>query len=190
MLKSKKLETTRTIGKAILLVSIAFVFVLTLSGCFFSLIPGPFAPFSTEPRIKQGEFPFTLIYERDGEIVTVEDSLVIDYTGKGSNEGSGKYNTWNRYLKSRHVEAYTRYNVILYEGFIDNEPAMIYFELGSCEYYMGLDENEKYYYYSDVKPGDIVLSTTGYHGTISEEDLYANYHIKILKKEISLPISQ
>ncbi len=162
-----------------------FSFLISISSCglFSSLDPDM-------PKITYGEFPFTLIYEIDGETITIEDTLVIRYRGIGANEGVGKYNKWDRYLKSNGVEGYIRQNVILFRGLLENgNSATIYLELGSCEYYMGLQEDMLYYYYLDIKPGDIVILTHEYNGPINEEDLNSNYGIKIIKVELSLPIN-
>ncbi len=148
-------------------------------------------PDPPKPEIKYGEFPFELVYELDGETFIIEDTLIIEYKGVGANEGVGKYNEWNRYLKSQQVENYIRHNVILFDGLLQNgNSALIYLELGSCEYYMGLEEDRIYYYYSDTKPGDIAILTHEYNGSISTEELYNNYNInlKIIKLELSSPI--
>ena len=141
-----------------------------------------------KPEVTYGEFPFTLIYEIDGERVEVKDTLVVEYLGVGANEGRGKYNEWNRYLKSKYSSGYMRNSVVLYEGLFNNNSAIVYLELGSCEYYMGLEEEALYYYHSDVRPGDIVLDTPGYYGALTDEELYDKFKIEIIKKEISSPI--
>lgn len=143
-----------------------------------------------EPKIKYGEFPFTLVYEIDDETIVTEDTLIIEYKGVGWNEAQGKYNKWNRYLKSQRVKGYIRHNVILFNGLLENgNSAVIYLELGSCEYYMGLEDDMKYYYYSNIKPGDIVINSRTYTGPINEEELLEKFNIKIIKKTISNPIS-
>ena len=144
-----------------------------------------------KPQITYGEFPFTLVYEMNGETIMVEDSLVIEYKGVGWNEAVGKHNKWERYLKSQQDKGYIKQNVILFHGFLENgNSATIYFELGSCEYYMGLKEDRSYYYYSNIKPGDIVILTHEYNGSVNAEDLYEKYKIKLVKKEISSPIAE
>ena len=169
-------------SKSFMITVFLLVLTLTLSSC---LGPDP-----KKPEVTYGEFPFTLIYEINGETITVEDTLVIKYKGVGANEGVGKYNKWDRYLKSEMSGGYMRHNVRLFQGFLENgSSATIFLELGSCEYYMGLQEDRLYYYHTDMKPGDIAILSSEYNGPLSEETLYNDYGIKIIKKELSPPIN-
>ena len=73
-----------------------------------------------KPEVTYGEFPFTLIYEIDGETIIIEDTLVIRYKGVGSNKGIGKYNEWDRYLKSKMDKGYVVQSVRLFNGVLEN----------------------------------------------------------------------
>ena len=153
-------------------------------------IGGYLSPDPPQPQVEYAEFPFELVYEIEGEERTVKDTLVIEHKGVKWNEAQGKHNKWNRYLKSQRVKGYIRHNVILFNGLLENgDSAIIYLELGSCEYYMGLEDDMKYYYYSDIKPGDLVINSRTYTGPINEEELFEKFNIKIIKKTISDPIS-
>lgn len=175
----------KNILRIIVVLLIVVVLTIITICCGIFLGPDP-----EKPGITYGEFPFTLMYEINGETITIEDTLVIRYKGVGSNEGIGKYNKWDRYLKSKMNEGYVRNNVVLFHGLLENgNSATIYLELGSCEYYIGLQEDMQYYYYLDIKPGDIVIFTHEYNGSLSEEELYNDYGIKIIKKELSSPCS-
>ena len=52
------------------------------------------------PEITYGEFPFTLTYELDGEIKTIEDTIICEFDGFEAIGESGKYRKWKTYLKS------------------------------------------------------------------------------------------
>lgn len=190
------------IGIVLTVVAVVIIAVLSLITVFgvlsaTGLLPSIQRFFETatlpdpeQPEIAYAEFPFALECEIDGEIKTFEDTLVIEHIGVGWNEEYGKQNIWNRYLKSREEKEYLRHNVVLFDNLLENGTAvMVYFELGSCEYYMGLEASE-YYDYSFANPGEIVLLTNEYQGAISTDDLYERYgiDIKIIKKELSSPI--
>ena len=60
-------------------VLIALFYLFVISGAFLTLTY--FAPNPLKPEITYGEFPFTLTYELDGEIKTIEDVVVCEYDG-------------------------------------------------------------------------------------------------------------
>ena len=168
------------------------VFLLTIwspwifMGCMAILEPAPPAPQET-----YGEFPFKISYEIDNKTVTIEDTLVIEYKGTKWNEGLGKYNHWSRYFKNQRVNGISSDEIILYSGFLDNgNPVTIYFELGSCEYYMGLPEADSYYMYNEIYSGDIVLNAGEHVGCISEDELYNKFGIKVVEKFVSPPLDK
>lgn len=142
-----------------------------------------------KPEVEYGEFPFTLVYEIDGDTKTVKDTLVIEYKGVDWNEARGKYIVWNRYFKSR-PEEYNTKVVILFDGGMDANDPCVYLELGSCEYYMGLEEDPWWYYYPDTEPGDIVFIYNQHPRDFNADEFFEYYgvNIKIIKKEISPPI--
>ena len=155
------------------------------------------ALFSDDPPLPDttyGEFPFRLVYEYNGERITLEDTMIIEHKGVKWNEGLGKYNVWHVSYASQRETGQTDedYNkLILFDGFIEGKgSAEIKFALGSCEYYMGLEEVEPYYKYLGIQPGDIVISSPKYTGPISNEELYSKYNIKIIEKYISPPITE
>lgn len=86
--------------------------LLGLSGWAFTSIIGTwlFIPNPPEPEITYCEFPFEIVYEIDGEIITINDVYVCQYDGIGANEGSGKYRVWKSYIKSTGEE-----NLILFK---------------------------------------------------------------------------
>jgi hypothetical protein len=56
-----------------------------------------------------GEFPFRIVYELDGERITIEDVLICEYGGNDWNEGMGRYiwsdpNPWSTFfVSSSHI---------------------------------------------------------------------------------------
>lgn len=82
------------------------------------------------PKIKYGEFPFKLVYEINGERVTVEDTLICEYDGIGWNEGTGKHRKWKSYLESNREER----SILLLEL---EDHTKIYYSTYMPGYYMG-----------------------------------------------------
>lgn len=181
MTKKKRFIILLIVFGSIIVTAIAAVAIV-----FDDVYPEP-----PQPEITYGEFPFRLVYEYNGERITLEDTLIIEHEGVKWNEGLGKYNAWNVSYESQ-KETDKDYNkLILFRGFIEgNGSATIKFELGSCEYYMGLEENDTYYQHFGIQPGDIVISSPAYTGPLSNGELYSEYNIKIIEKYISPPITE
>ncbi|USB32453.1 hypothetical protein [Paenibacillus sp. YPG26] len=57
-------------------------------------------PNPTRPSITYGEFPFQLEYELDGKRMIIEDILICEFDGFGTDEGRGKYRKWKQRLAS------------------------------------------------------------------------------------------
>lgn len=147
-----------------------------------------------KPVAQYGEFPFKLVYEMDGEIKTLEDTLIIEYKGVAISTANGKYNDFEAYLLSQkgtdgNFSTYTE-NIIFYGTTDENISAKIYFEIGSCEYYMCGGKLSSFYKNYGVTPGDIVVGSRDYNGPISEEELLEKFGIKIIEKSISKPIAR
>lgn len=76
-----------------------FIFIILLATQFpplWSLL----SPSAPRPEIKYGEFAFRLEYEDNGEIVIVEDVVIVEYGGTKWNAGSLNSNVWNNHLES------------------------------------------------------------------------------------------
>lgn len=146
-------------------------------------------PNPPKPEQDYGEFPFKLVYEQNGEINTIENTLVIEYLGIGYNEGVGKHYLWDVYYKNAEadIESYQRIvSIELFEGY--NEvygDSAVFFELGDCEYFMGLDDGTNHLY----PPGEICISSFNYSGPLSEQELYEAFGITIIEKSIAPPLS-
>lgn len=146
------------------------------------------------PSITKGEFPFVLVYEINGQKITLKDTLIIEYEGMAYNEGWGYYNRWKQYYKSSILssdQVITEHDFILFDSFIAGLGSTeITFELGSANYYMGFEETDPFWIYKGIKPGDIVISNPKETRAISEEELLKRFDIKIIERHISQPIEQ
>lgn len=91
-----------------------------------------FSPNPPKPEITYGEFPFELVYEIDGETITVNDTYICKFDGFGSNEGTGKYREWKGYVKS------TGKSTLF---ITKDDKYKFYCNVGKAEYYMGDTEH-------------------------------------------------
>ncbi len=141
-----------------------------------------------QPTEDYGEFPFKLVYEdSNGQQIVVEDTLVIEYLGYGFDWQNGKHNKWDAYFLSDRNKPKNINEIILYQG----DSATIFFELGSCEYYMGIKEAEMSKARQGILAGDIGVKTGYYlNAPISDEELYEKYNIKIIEKRLSPPLTK
>ena len=144
------------------------------------------------PRVKYGEFPFELIYEKDGKQFVVSDTLCIRYEGIAWDEASGFYYKLSPSYKKGNMDHTTGQAeaLTIFRGTINNESHIVYLELGDCEYYMGMEYESQFYRKFNISPGDIVVSSRNYNGAISAEELADIYNIKLISFKISPPIAQ
>ncbi len=146
-----------------------------------------------EPVVKSGDFPFKLVYEVEGERYTIEDTLLIRYEGIGYDAESLEYfNQWNRIYKSEldillpnPSYADNKFYIKLYSGHNDGIGSIdICFDLGSSDYYMGIEEDESSF---QTQPGDIYIYPS--FQVLSENELSEKHGIKIIEKYVSSPIN-
>ena len=174
--------TEKTIIKKVLKILIIIVAILVLiivspliliAGCSL-LTPNP-----PKPEITYEEFPFELVYEINGEKITVNDTYVCEFDGFGSNEGVGKYRKWKGYVKSTGEE----YVILIQDGDLK-----LCCSIGSASYYMGdsdYETNSPNIFYT--KPNDMGGFTIG--GMPEElEALKEQYKIQIISWDLSDPI--
>lgn len=164
---------------AVIVSLILLIYVFVLSGAFAIFMPKP-----PEPQITYGEFPFTITYEVDNEIVTYKDVVICEYEGIESWGTAGKRRKWSRRLKSGNE----------YIPLLRSEIGEASFEIyeaipGLPEYYMGdfqksraeYERNMKDYRYLGYKQDDI-------DHTITKEDAWEKYGIRIISIDCSMPI--
>ena len=69
----------------ILVFVITAVVILSPWILLWGLFPNP-----PKPEIKYGEFDFKLVYEIDGEMQTIEDTVICEFDGFNFDEANGK----------------------------------------------------------------------------------------------------
>lgn len=156
----------------IVLIIVALPWILLATG--INSLPNP-----SQPAITHGEFPFRLEYEINGQRMVIQDTLICEYDGVGSNEASGKYRKWEERLASG-KERVTLLKV--------DDRTEIYYYPGSANYYMGDSEGPGLH---DSYPNAIISQRDGRitsGGTIQADELLTKYKIRLLSRENSRPI--
>ncbi|MEK5144600.1 hypothetical protein [Paenibacillus sp. FSL M7-0134] len=151
-------------------------------------------PNPSHPEIAYGKFPFRLEYEINGQRKVIQDTLICEYDGIGSNEARGKYRKWKESLSSggRFL------SLIKVNGRIE-----ISYHPGIAEYYMGdLDSTDEY---KQTAADSIFIEQEGFiikkDGRVFENDgrtintqfsnsneLLDKYHIKLISWDSTPPI--
>jgi len=174
-----------TVLSVMLLIISVFVFrygVVETIVFFESLyVPNP-----PKPKIKYGEFPFTFIYEINGEEKIIEDALICEYEGVMVYGGiPNKKRVWKRSFKSG------RKRLTLIQ--IDETNEIYYEPASSAMVQMGdgkSNDSAEYYsknaYRYDAKE-DPYYRRPGYD--VNEEELLNKYGIKIISWYIAPPIT-
>jgi len=132
------------------------------------------------PEIDYAEFPITITYEVNGEVNTIHDALICEYTGYTWNESDGiKHRTWNSFFESgEYITLHstdTNRNIVLGVS----HPAE--WMMGDIDEFRTYDGDYSYYL------GYIWNSSTNFHSA-PEEEIYQNYGVKVLDFEIAPPI--
>ena len=150
----------------LLLISIVF----SISSC--TSIPSP--------KVTKAEFPFEIVYELDGEPITVNDIYVCEFDGLGWNENFGKHRQWKGYVKST-----GKSHVVL----LEDGDLKLACDLGSPAYYMSdpsaadVDEFTPHIYYIRTFASGGVSS-----GVANIEPLLEKYKIKLISWNFPKPI--
>ena len=134
-----------------------------------------------EVHRKTGETDIKLVYEIDGETVTVNDVYICEFDGFDWNEGVGKHRKWKGYIKSSGTDEL----ILLEDG--DLKFAV---SVGSPEYYMSdptclYSENTPTIFY--IKPNEFGGITSG---TSDIEPLLEQYKLKLISWNFSEPIEK
>lgn len=146
-------------------------------------IPDPPAP-----EITYAEFPFCITYEVDGEIKTYEDVIICEYAGIESWGTAGKYRKWSKKLMSGNK----------YITLLKSKTNELSFEIsvpipGLPEYYMGDFRQSKTEYERTMKDRRYLGYKQWEDGvqtscSITKEEAWEKYHIKIIDQQYSQPI--
>ena len=155
--------------KKIIVICLISIIIFSFSSC--QNVP--------EPQIKEGEFPFEMVYEIDGETITVNDIYVCEFDGFDWNKGVGKHRKWKGYIKSSGTEVL----ILLEDG--DLKFAV---SVGSPEYYMSdptcpYSENTPSIFY--IEPNEFGGITSG---VLDIEPLLEQYKLKLISWKFSEPI--
>ena len=148
----------------------AFLLVFSLTAC--QTIPAP--------QITKAEFPFEIVYELDGETITVNDVYVCEFEGFDWNEAVGKHRRWKGYVKSTGKD----HVVLLEDGSLK-----LACSLGSAAYYMDDPSMEgageftpSIYYIRTFESGGVSSGTSGIEKMLEE------YKIQLVSWKLSKPI--
>ncbi|EPY14882.1 hypothetical protein [Paenibacillus alvei] len=170
----------------VIIVYFALPWLLMLIG--IQLEPNP-----SRPAITYGEFPFRLDYEINGERKVVQDTLICEYDGIGSNEGTGKYRKW----KERFASGNPKILLLKVDGAsgiaFGNKKTIyqeIFFDLGPAWYYMGDDEGGSGYkpIYPNASFSEQYQDGSGTKGVILADELLNKYNIKLISWDYTQPI--
>ncbi|MCC3381765.1 hypothetical protein ACFQ5D_02480 [Paenibacillus farraposensis] len=173
------------VKKTLLLLSIplllAFAIIVFIALPWLLIFIGiQLEPNPPQPEITYGKFPFRLEYEINGQRKVIQDTLICEYDGIGSNEGQGKYRKWKERLASGN-EKITLLKV--------NNTKEIYYSPGSANYYMGdLGDSRKYEHFF---PDALLIEKNGIgtsNGIILADELLDKYHIKLISWDYTPPI--
>lgn len=163
----------------VIIVLLALYYMFVLSGAFSMFMPKPL-----EPQITYGEFPFTITYEQNNEIMTYEDVIICKYEGIESRGTAGKERKWSGRLKSGNE------HIILFQSQINDDLFEIFAPIpGLPEYYMGDFKKSKDEYERNMKD----FRYLGYKQneneySITKEEVWEKYHIRIVNIECSQPL--
>ena len=105
----------------------------------------------SKPTITHGEFPFELVYEYNGQQITIRDTIICDYNGLSFALDGGNYRDWQCVIKNNNNGRYI----------IDENIRDLYIQVPlEADYYMGAPNvnNEiakPYIYYIDDSTGTV-----------------------------------
>lgn len=200
-----KNKTIFTILRCVIII-IAMYFFLILSPWILLWLGLTLMPKPPKPTICYGEFPFTLVYELNGEEKVIEDVAVCEFDGYDELTEAGQNREWRTYLKSEEDnlnsagEKYTmgvRQIPLLDLRNSDaaddegNKILELYFYGGNGHYYMGdplghkgrpPQDFERIYYMYQNENGELRYSE------MSSEEALEEYHIRLISWEIEPPI--
>ena len=176
--------------KKFILIMVSLLVVLGFSGCEKSYEPAP--------KITEGNFPFVLEYELDGQRYLIEDTVVCTFAGYDLSNPFPFYpysRTWYESLESGKeeqrliIEFDENTESELVPGRINQESRVILF-YGGGGYYLG-DPNDRdrgpcinYVEHYQTGPKEHTREVTA----LSHEQLQALFGIKVIRFEFASPI--
>lgn len=195
-------------------ISILIISIILVLGIVFLLLTFPWwllavgllmSPAPPKPEITYGEFDFELVYEFDGEVRTIEDTIICEFDGFKINEASGKTRKWkedfenkqNNELYAWRVEQIDNpeyneyksgrkpdYNQIVLNN-VDNYKILL--RVADAEYFLGEPENKTEY---PVEPQiDIYDKNTCYYITPEKsKEFFEEHTLKVISWYCDPPI--
>jgi hypothetical protein len=110
-----------------------------------------FIDIPAKPKVKHGEFPFELVYEYKGEMVSIKDVIICDYEGYSFSLEGGNSRDWD--CKFENNDEYGFY-------YMDKEnlPDLYIMVPDAPDYYMGdpgwgKEYAQPFIYYADEETG-------------------------------------
>ena len=173
----------------IISIPIAIILLTTLAGCFA-------AP--KTPTIEYGEFPFRFVYELNGEIYIVEDTVVCEFRGIMTDLGFLKSRRWSEYLKNGRSGWITLlrdenvYSILTPDRL--NTEISVALRYGTAEYYMGdptaqnMTHNKPQVWYLESYDESDRVSYSQWPTAMSDEQLEKHFGIKVIEFTFSDPI--
>ena len=184
--KVLKIATVTVIAITILILHLPFILGGVFEGLAFYkfVIQDLSTPNPPKPNITYGEFPFSLVYELNGEEKVVEDTLIGEYDGITRIGGpTNKSRSW--------IHSFMSGDKLITLLRIDETDVIHYpFLTNTVGYYMGDNKygpqgfsSCAYRHNSEEDPN---YNRDGYY--ISPDELLNKYGIKIISWEIAPPI--
>ena len=137
-------------------------------------------PYPGKPTITHAEFPCTLVYELNGEEITLTDTIICEYDGIEYDDSSMTYRRqWTEDFRSGDG----RFTLAEY----DNGSCIVFHYQNVCEYLMG--DTDYSGYAQELDSGVFRIAASGHgSGFIEEDILYNDYGIRIVSFEYGPPI--
>lgn len=131
------------------------------------------------PEKKYEEFPFSLTYKIDDNVLTINNTYVCEYGGIGWNTSHGFYRKWTGYVKETGLE-----NVLI----ADDSERQIFCRVGDPQYYMETTDTQLGSIKTLSPPHLYTVKKSNNFDYISVEEIKQKYNIEILSWDFSQPI--
>lgn len=137
-------------------------------------------PYPGKPTITHAEFPSTLVYELNGEEITLTDTIICEYDGIKYDDSSMSYRRqWTEDFRSGD----NSFTLAEY----DDGSRIVFHYRNVAKHLMGETDYSEYYLRLDS--GVFRVSSSGrWGGAIDEEKLYNDHGIRIISFEYGPPI--
>lgn len=194
------MSVKRTILITVSIMLILFIVLLIFTFPWWLIAVGLyFSPAPPKPEITYGEFDFKLVYEINGEIRTVEDTIMCEFDGFNVDEGRGKTRRWKEKFKNEqgnklyafraedpayYKKSKSDYNKIVLEN---TGHYKIVLGVANAEYFLGEPENKQK---SPIIPSiEVYDMRIGYYKDPREgNEFLKKYDFKVLSWKCDEPI--